>query len=606
MKMRRLVARILARIVLLPTLIRPWHRWPSMMGEIIIGLGIRAELRAHNLYDLRRNAPPIGPARRATEDRDKARDPGGMRNDLNDPEMGRVEGRFGRNAPPSKVYPEPEPRILEPNPRTIGRVLLARDPFLPATTLNVLAAAWIQFMVHGWFNHGTPEREDPWKIPLAPDDDWPEDFRVDGALPIRRTRHDPTWSPDEGRPPTFRTATTHWWDGSQLYGSREEELAAIRGGALDGKLALTEQGLLPYDPDRKVDRTGFNDDYWLGLSLLHTLFAREHNAICDMLRRDHPDWSSDQLFNHARLINTALLAKIHTVEWTPAILSHPAVVRGMRSSWYGLLGPRFRRWFPRRHFGDILSGMPGSRRDHFDVPYSLTEEFVTVYHLHPLIPDQYSLRRVASDESIRDLDFVEVQGPNTRPVMEEIAMADLLYSLGTSHPGAITLHNHPNGLRRFTKVVDGETVMIDVAALDVMRDRERGIPRYNDFREMLRMPRVRRFEDLTSNPAWVDDLRRVYDNDIDRVDAMVGLLAEPLLPGFAFSETAFRVFVLMAGRRITSDRFLSDDYKADIYTQAGLDWIDDNDLSTVLTRHHPELAPALRGLPHSFAPWNRP
>lgn len=229
-----------------------------------------------------------------------------------------------------------------------------------------------------------------------------------------------------------------------------------------------------------------------------------------------------------------------------------------------------------------------------------------MYRLHPLVPDDYDLRSAANDAPIRKLEFVDVQGRNTRAVLEGTAMADLLYSLGTSHPGAITLHNHPNGLRAFKKVQDGETIMIDVAALDVMRDRERGVPRYNDFRRMLRMRPAKTFEELTNNPTWAEELRRGYNNDVERVDVMVGMLAEPLLPGFGFSETAFRVFVLMAGRRITSDRFLSDDYKADVYTQSGLNWIDDTTMATVFTRHFPELTPALRGLPHAFAPWNRP
>src|SRR5207253_1012982 len=133
-------SRIIAKIVLLPTRFRPWHRWPSFIGEVMLGLGIRSDLRTHDLYDLRRNAPPVGPARRATEERDKSRDPRGMRNDLNDPEMGMVDGRFGRNFPLDRTYPEPEPRILEPNPRTVSNELLIREQFQPATGLNVLSA----------------------------------------------------------------------------------------------------------------------------------------------------------------------------------------------------------------------------------------------------------------------------------------------------------------------------------------------------------------------------------------------------------------------------------------------------------------------------------
>jgi hypothetical protein len=58
---------------------------------------------------------------------------------------------------------------------------------------------------------------------------------------------------------------------------------------------------------------------------LHTVFAREHNAICDALATAYPGWGDDELFEHARLINAAVLAKIHTVEWTPALLSNPTL-----------------------------------------------------------------------------------------------------------------------------------------------------------------------------------------------------------------------------------------------------------------------------------------
>ena len=36
---------------------------------------------------------------------------------------------------------------------------------------------------------------------------------------------------------------------------------------------------------------------------------------------------------------------------------------------------------------EILGGIVGSKADHHAAPYSLTEEFVAVYRMHPLIPD---------------------------------------------------------------------------------------------------------------------------------------------------------------------------------------------------------------------------
>ncbi len=94
----------------------------------------------------------------------------------------------------------------------------------------------------------------------------------------------------------------------------------------------------------------------------------------------------------------------------------------------------------------------------------------------------------------------------------------------------------------------------------MVRDRRRGVPRYNDFRAGLHKPRIRRWEDLNDDPEIVRIMREIY-GDIDKVDTMVGLLAEPPPEGFGFSDTAFRIFILMASRRLQSDRFLTVDYR---------------------------------------------
>jgi hypothetical protein len=86
---------------------------------------------------------------------------------------------------------------------------------------------------------------------------------------------------------------------------------------------------------------------------------------------------------------------------------------------------------------------------------------------------------------------------------------------------------------------------------------------------------------------------------------MVGMFAEDLPEGFGFSDTAFRIFILMASRRLKSDRFFTKDYTAATYTQLGLDWIDNNSMLTVLRRHHPSLATALFGVNNAFAPWRK-
>jgi hypothetical protein len=300
----------------------------------------------------------------------------------------------------------------------------------------------------------------------------------------------------------------------------------------------------------------------------------------------------------------ALMAKIHTVDWTTAILGHPALQIAMRANWWGLAGERIHKLFGRISKSEVINGIPGSPKDHFGVPYAITEEFGAVYRMHPLIPDYFNFYSVATDEHLegRPFTFREVADRHTQERLEQISMTDLFYSFGISNPGAITLHNYPRFLQEFERP-DGQ--FMDLAATDLLRIREFGVPRYNEFRELLHLPRVESFEELTDNPTWAEEIRRVYDNDIDQVDLMVGLFAEPKPKGFGFSDTAFRIFILMASRRLNSDRFFTTDYTPKVYTQAGLDWIDDNNMSTVLLRHLPELQPSLHGVKNAFAPWHR-
>jgi hypothetical protein len=61
----------------------------------------------------------------------------------------------------------------------------------------------------------------------------------------------------------------------------------------------------------------------------------------------------------------------------------------------------------------------------------------------------------------------------------------------------------------------------------------------------------------------------------------------------------------MASRRLNSDRFLTRDYTPQVYTSAGLDWVENNSMVTVLLRHFPQLRPSMRSVRNAFAPWER-
>jgi len=564
-----------------------WDRLPSWAGLPVL-IGLRSRLRARNLYDTGLvKEPPSAPLDLSVRTVD------GSYNDLEQPAMGSVGTRFGRNIPLERSHTDADP--LDPSPRLVSEELLARRQFIPATTLNVLAAAWLQFEVHDWFSHETDKQAPPFELTLADDDPWSE-----RPMTIPRTQRDPASDLREGEPPVFPSYDSHWWDGSQIYGTGDEYARLVRTGE-DGKLRLDETGLPPPDLDPYLDPPGIRGNFWLGLALLHGLFMKEHNAICDHLRREYPTRTDAQLYDRARLVNSAVMAKIHTVEWSPAVIAHPTTIRAMHANWHGLVGERVRRRFGRLGDGEVLTGIPGSPTDHHGVPFSLTEEFVAVYRMHPLLPDDYVLAPLGGEPETYAFD--DIGSLRWRERVAQVGAAGALSSLGSAPPGAIVLHNFPRFLREF-RPAPGEPVL-DLAAVDVLRIRERGVPRYKEFRRLFHRRPVGSFRELTGDPATAAELERVYGR-VDRLDLMVGLYAEPRPRGFAFSDTAFRVFILMASRRLKSDRFFTTDFTPEVYTRAGLEWIDRTTMVSVLLRHHPELAPLLGRVTNAFTPWPAP
>jgi hypothetical protein len=631
----------------LVNLVIPWYRLPTLFGVMNLA-ALREVLRARNLHSTSRDpggnevipvTNPAGRTGRPAPNFDPAlievRDVDGYFNDLHDPEMGSGSenaplpalpgtvvrsnpgARFGRNVPLKEAYPTVGPELLQPNPREISQRLLARTTFKPASILNYLAAAWIQFETHDWFFHGNPPAGDEFRVDVPPGDPWGP-----GPILIRRTPPDPTRRPKDGPwPPTYVNAESHWWDASQIYGSDPATLAILRRDPdgtqqPNGRLFVSSDGLLPLDPATRKDMSGFTGNWWIGLTLLHTLFTLEHNTLCDHLHREYPHWSDDRVFNTARLVNAALMAKIHTVEWTPAILPNPVLKIGMNANWWGILGANIKKAFGRVSENEGFSGIPGSETNHHAAPYALTEEFVSVYRMHPLMRDDVPLYRIADGGFVGTVPMPQLlnhgarahitpqppalpDAPPTPEAQFRGTMADWFYSFGICNPGALVLRNYPNYLRDF-KRPDGDR--IDLASIDVLRDRERGVPRYNRFRELFHLPRVRTFGQMCGDPELAKELETIYGK-VDRVDLMVGLYAEAPPPLFGFSDTAFRVFILMASRRLKSDRFFTTDFTDEVYSPFGMDWITGNGMVSILLRHYPELAPALRGVENPFAPW---
>jgi hypothetical protein len=571
-----------------------WTRLPKLLGLFDL-VGIRNVLREHNLYDTSRQpsvdgvvAPPWDPAF------EKQRTVDGSWNDLANPTMGMAGTRFGRNVPIEDSWPDTA-HLLEPNPRTVSRRLLTRDDLIPASAGNALIASWLQFMIRDWFRHGKSPEDNPWSLELEPGDDWP-----DPPLLVFRTPADPTTPSSSDLPPTYINVMTHWWDGSQIYGNSASEQDFLREHE-GGRLRLVD-GHPPIPDDPALNPT-LVPGFWLGLGMMQSLFVHEHNSVAEMLVKHYPTWDDEQLFQRARVIVAALLAKIHTIEWTPAVTAHPTAAAGLHANWYGLAGQQLGHFL--EHFGhdEIATGIPGTSTDHFGVPFALTEEFVAVYRMHPLIPDSFDFRAATDDApTLGPREFDELTGPAAAEVLKTQDLGDLLYTFGTMNPGLVCLHNFPKHLQTFTRP-DGR--LMDLASNDIVRSRELGAPRYTEFLRLLHKPVPKTFAELTSNKEWARELEEVY-GEIDRVDLMVGMYAEDRPEGFAFSDTAFRIFILMASRRLNSDRFFTDSFTEEVYTPEGMAWLDDNTMGTVLRRHFPSLAPYVDATDNAFAIWKRP
>ncbi|MGI9645800.1 MAG: peroxidase family protein [Ilumatobacteraceae bacterium] len=544
--------------------------------------------------------PPQGVSHYRTAD--------GSWNNLDNPKEGAAGTRFPRNVANSAITTPTDEELLTPDPRVISLELLTRtsdDTTVPF--LNMLAASWIQFQNHDWITHGDNLTNELIEIPLAEGDPARQRFKQTNMF-VGRTQPEPTRQDSgETTPLTFINEVTHWWDGSQIYGSDHETQHRLRSHT-DGKLRLDNDHTLPEGHGGGED-SGMVRNWWIGLAMLHNLFALEHNAICDQLKDSNPDWDDDRLFNVARLVNAAVMAKIHSVEWTPAILPNRGLDMGLNSNWYGMLTYKFRKDEDRKTVADFnvanpeLGGLVGNDINKHGEPYGLTEEFVEVYRLHSLLPEELDLRRAADDSSIRKVPFPESRQAGSPKVTAEVGMNDLFYSFGTQHPGALVPNNFPRFMQELS--VPGNPVF-DMGAIDILRARERGVPRYNEFRRQLGLNPIRTWDDLTDDEDVRAKIEKIYGDDVESLDLLVGTLAETTRPtNFGFGETMFQIFILNSSRRLQADRFFTDDYREEVYTAEGMKWVDDTRFRDVILRHFPELEKTgLGNIKNAFEPWD--
>ena len=668
--------------------------------------------------------------------------------------------------------------LLRPDPQLISKKLFSRPlvgtcdddlsrkwpeascDYKKASHLNLLAGFWIQFMTHDWFSHLEEGQNQSAMMTMGCDHHeaandkngvGPAQPQPVGCRP--EDRIDKSLIAEDIPAPTFRfgnhsymrrahrttaNTVTAWWDASQIYGYDETSRRRVKRDRHDpAKLLLESAGTKarkntqylpilnsgdPMNPQWSgQESVAFPDNWNIGLSFFHNVFAREHNLFVDAFRsaaKNNPDAdsglrraeqlnmvisyknvSADELFEVARLVVAAEIAKIHTIEWTTQLLYNEPVYLAMNANWSGLFhehplvnaalerviqrfarsadGTKSTGWYAAFAAGPGIVGLGNTQADvnagvnHFGSPFNFPEEFINAYRLHPMLPDFIEIRELNGDPNVikSKIAVSETLRGKATQAMHQHGPTDWALSLGRQRLGQLTLRNHPRFLQSLSmpRLKNGSG-QIDVAALDIIRDRERGIPRYNEYRRQYGLKQLTKFDDFI-DPRQAENaeqqevvklLREIYGqhrcdsskiittaqknddgseindclghpngsllDNIEDVDTMVGWLAEFARPhGFAISETQFQVFILNASRRLFSDRFLTSSFRPAFYTNLGYNWVNNNGpggkifeptkanghivevspLKRVLQRTIPELREALEPVVNVFDPWAR-
>lgn len=444
--------------------------------------------------------------------------------------------------------------------------------------------AHVNFFVHDFMDHKNDDWTNPIAVPVPIDDpvyglgthygnsiNWLTTTPV-MLIPGTRSEAGPAGTPAAaGAFPYRRNKATAWFDASQVYGASTaitNSIRAMSGGLLKMQLVNGEY-MLPDGPATQYVKSPYAaGDYRVnfhpGLTALHTLWAREHNRLATVLQAQNPTWTDEQLFQTARIILSAEIIKIHTVEWTNALALNPAD-QAVTAFLYNNFGcPQDPRLAQATHV----------------VP----EEFVAVYKWHAFVPPTVQLRSKTGATIGRPIDYVAQFQDTT--VIRTNGIAPVLIGLATTPSGTMRLNNHPPGLQNINHpfllkpdnvpfaqphcvIVPG----LDFAVIDIVRDRERGIPKYNAIRQRVALgllPAANYFDDLADTPDQAFDMAVLYRWNINNVDAYVGFHGEHMAQDQGFPITVAAAFVPFVLARAQLDRFYTDNFDVAHYTGYGI------------------------------------
>lgn len=324
-------------------------------------------------------------------------------------------------------------------------------------------------------------------------------------------------------------------DGTNVYGSDTERAFALRMLDGSGKLKLStsdnnEKILIFNDfetPFPNAANGQSPEELFLAgdvranenilLMGMHVLFAREHNRMCDVIVGRKPEWfgKDELIFQHARRFVVGMMANILYKEVLPSLIGSENV-------------PTYK--------GYDESINPGIMTEFSTVGYRLGHSMLSSslkigLNNTRLLRDSFFNPTFTKQNGIDSV----LQGAANQ-VMQEI-------------DGEVV-----DDIRDFLFGAPTNLKLLDLAALNIQRGRDHGIPSYNAVRHSYGLSTKNLFSEITSNEFKQIKLQELY-GDPDHIDPWVGCLVEDHVPNCAVGETLIAILKDQFIRLRDGDRF---------------------------------------------------
>jgi hypothetical protein len=421
-----------------------------------------------------------------------------------------------------------------PGARTVSNGVSAQPGSIPEPHgASGFVWQWGQFLDHDISLTPEADPPEPSDIPVPRGDpDFDPFFTGTQVIPFNRSLYHPETGLGPANPREPMNMITAWIDASNVYGADGVRAEALRRLDGTGRLDTSAGELLPFNGPGLPNLGGPRPDLFLAgdvraneqvaLTAMHTLFVREHNRIAERLRRRFHDWTGDQVYEAARALVGAEMQAITYEEFLPAVLGPHA------------LAP-YRGYDP---------GVDASIANLFSVAcYRFGHSMLSPWLLRL---DRRNREIPQGHLSLRDAFFAPWR------ITDEGGIAPLLRGLA-AQPAQRVDPYIVDDVRNFLFGPPGGGGL-DLAALNIQRGRDHGLPSYVDARAALGLSVPEGFADVTSDPEIRARLEATYGN-VEAVDVWVGGLAEDALPGAMLGDLFHSVLRLQFESLRDGDRY---------------------------------------------------